>query len=94
MHPEDVDGWKERTVAPDLRDLDFRLCSNDRRKWYALELGFDEESSSVVDWGQLLSGGDVGRFGRSGPMAAPVVASVIGGDFRLSLTETGSGDQD
>ena len=94
MFPKHVDKWKERTVTPDLRDLNFRLRSNDRRKWHALELGFDEESFRVVDRWQLLSGGDVSRFGRAGPFAAPVVSSVIGGVFGLSLAEAGSDDKD
>lgn len=53
----------ERTVSPDLGNLNFRFSSNDRRKGCALQLRFDEKSSCKVTRGQLLRRGDVGGVG-------------------------------
>ena len=53
----------KRTVSPNLRNLNFRFSSNDRRERCALQLGFDEESSCKVTQWQLLCRGDVGGVG-------------------------------
>ena len=82
-----------RTVSPYLRDLNSWLRGHDRRKWWFLQLRFDEEPPCIVERRELPRSGNVGGIGRSGPLATPVVDVVGNGAVGLSLAEGGGGDE-